>query len=122
MMMRIAAVFTALCAWLRLWFARPIRPLQTVRAEELPERLDPRSVYVLGEGKHLWFVVMICPCGCKAKLEMSLLADAKPRWRLIEHADGTISLQPSVWRKIGCRSHFFLRRGLIRWSSESLHS
>jgi hypothetical protein len=96
--------------------------LQTIWAKELPEPLNPMAVYVLGEGEYLWFVVMICPCGCNAKLEMSLLADAKPRWRLIEHTDGTVSLQPSVWRRIGCRSHFFLRHGLIQWCSQSLHS
>lgn len=32
--------------------------------------------------------------------------------------DPSITLQPSVWRKIGCRSHFFLRRGLIQWCAE----
>jgi hypothetical protein len=89
--------------------------------EELPEVLDPAVVYVLGEGKHLWFVAMICPCGCNSTLQMSLLADAIPRWTLIEHSDGTISLQPSVWRTLGCRSHFFLRRGLVKWCPTDLH-
>jgi hypothetical protein len=63
----------------------------------------------------LWFVAMLCPCGCKETLQMSLLHDANPQWKIIEHGDGTITLQPSVWRKVGCRSHFFLRRGLIQW-------
>ena len=106
--------------WLRSWFVRPVRPLQTVHVEELPDKLDPKAVYVLGEGKHLWFVAMLCPCGCKQVLQVSLLPDSKPRWRLIEHADdGSITLQPSVWRKIGCASHFFLRRGLIQWCSDN---
>ena len=103
--------------WLRSWFVRekPIRPLQTVHLEELPDTLDPKNVYVLGEGQHVWFVAMMCPCGCKETLQMSLLHDAKPKWKLIEHGDGMISLRPSIWRKVGCRSHFFLRRGLIQW-------
>ena len=111
----IIAALTAVWAWLLSWFVHPVQPLKTVRVEELPESLDPKDVYVLGEGNHLWFVAIVCPCGCRATLQMSLLADAKPRWRLIEHEDGTITLHPSVWRKIGCRSHFFLRRGLIQW-------
>ena len=103
--------------WLRSWFVRekPTRPLQTVHLEELPDALDSKEVYVLGEGQHQWFVAMMCPCGCKETLQMSLLRDAKPKWSLIEHGDGTITLQPSVWRKVGCRSHFFLRHGLIQW-------
>ncbi|HUQ70945.1 MAG TPA: DUF6527 family protein, partial [Planctomycetaceae bacterium] len=105
----------------RSWFVRetPARPLHTVHLEELPDVLDPKDVYVLGEAQHRWFVAMICPCGCKETLQMSLLKDAKPKWSLIEHNDGTISLQPSIWRKIGCRSHFFLRHGLIQWCRES---
>lgn len=107
-------------AWLRAWFDRkkPDRPLKTVHIEELPEVLDAASVYVLGEGQYRWFVAMICPCGCKATLQMSLLADARPQWKLSEHDDGTLTLHPSVWRKEGCRSHFFLRRGLIQWCRE----
>ena len=107
-------------AWLRSWFVRPARPLRlkTVRVEELPEVLDPLAVYVLGEGDYRWFVAMICPCGCRSTLQMSLLADAKPRWKLTEHDDGTITLYPSVWRTVGCRRHFFLRRGCIEWCSD----
>ncbi len=85
-------------------------------------RLDSKDVYVLGEGTHLWFVAMTCPCGCKETLQMSLLHDAKPKWKMIEHGDGTISLQPSIWRKVGCQSHFFLRHGLIQWCPDESRS
>lgn len=106
-----------LWAWIRSWFRRygPNRPLRTVHVEELPAALDLTSVYVLGEGEYRWFVAMACPCGCGATVQISLLNDAKPRWNLSEHEDGTISVSPSVWRKEGCCSHFFVRRGLIHW-------
>jgi hypothetical protein len=115
MMNYIAGLFMRIWLWLASWFKRAPKPLRTVHLEELPERLNADSVYVLGEGPHKWFVALICPCGCGATVQMSLLADAAPRWRLIEHSDETISLEPSVWRKVGCRSHFFLRRGMIQW-------
>lgn len=101
--------------WIASWFGRVPRPLQTVHLEELPEKLAPGVVYVLGEGAHKWFVAMACPCGCGETVQVSLLSDAKPRWRLVEHPDGTISLTPSIWRKVGCRSHFFLSHGTIEW-------
>lgn len=119
-MRRLLMLLAGVWTWLRSWFARPIKPLQTVWIEELPEKLDPKAVYVLGEGEHRWFVAMVCPCGCEETLQVSLLPDAKPRWRLVEHVDdGTISLSPSVWRTVGCRSHFFLRRGMIEWASNA---
>jgi hypothetical protein len=101
--------------WITSWFSRRPEPRRTIRLEELPERLDARAVYVLGEGPHKWFVAMVCPCGCQETVQVSLLLDARPRWHLTEHPNGTISLEPSVWRKVGCRSHFFLRCGLIQW-------
>jgi hypothetical protein len=103
-------------AWLCSWYRRAEKPLGTVLAEELPDKLDRNVVYVLGEGKHRWFVALTCPCGCGNTLQVSLLPDSKPRWRLIEHADdGTVTVEPSIWREVGCRSHFFLRRGRIQW-------
>jgi hypothetical protein len=107
----------AIWKWLRSWFVRerPALPLRTVHSDELPEVLEAESVYVLGEGEYLWFVAMLCPCGCKSTLQMSLLPGAKPKWKLTKHIDGTISLHPSVWKTEGCRSHFFIRHNLIQW-------
>lgn len=99
-------------------FRRAPKPLRTVHLTELPEDLDPNAVYVLGEGKHRWFVAMLCPCGCGTTVQVSLLPDATPRWRLVEHPDRTISVEPSIWGRIGCRSHFFLRRGFVEWCGQ----
>lgn len=98
----------------RRLFGQPI-PKRTVMVEELPDRLHPNCVYVAGEGNYLWYVAMLCPCGCSATLHMSLMPEGRPMWYLKEHNDRTITLHPSVWRKKECQSHFFLRRGLIEW-------
>lgn len=115
--------------WLRTIFTRLVRwltrrpaPLYVKRVEELPDNLDPRAVYLVGEGEYLWFAAMVCPCGCGATLHMSLMPDSRPRWEVTEHADGTITLDPSVWRVKDCRSHFFLRRGQIIWCSATTPS
>jgi hypothetical protein len=39
-----------------------------------------------------------------------------PFWRLVRHADGTGSLSPSVWRQVGCRAHFWIRKGRVIWT------
>jgi hypothetical protein len=48
-------------------------------------------------------------------VQLSLLEDSRPRWRVEEHDDGTASIYPSVWRRRGCRSHFFVQRGMVIW-------
>lgn len=95
------------------WLRR--RPIKGVRVEELPDNLDSKTLYVVGEAEYLWFAAIACPCGCGETLHMSLMPDERPRWKLIEHPDGTVSLTPSVWRVKGCRSHFWLKRGVIEW-------
>lgn len=100
---------------LRSWlFGRP-QVWFVVNVSELPDSLEAEHLYAVGEDGVNWFVAMRCPCGCGETLQMSLHREGRPRWRLITHLDGTATLLPSVWRRTGCRSHFFLRRGRIRW-------
>lgn len=82
---------------------------------ELPEVLKAQTLYLWGDEQGIWQVVMICPCGCKETLHMTTLNDDWPSWKIERHSDGTTTLSPSIWRKIGCRSHFFVRRGKIQW-------
>jgi hypothetical protein len=46
---------------------------------------------------------------------MSLVENDRPRWRVKVYADGTPTVVPSIWRIVGCRSHFFLFWGRVRW-------
>ncbi|WP_391540613.1 DUF6527 family protein [Lignipirellula cremea] len=42
-------------------------------------------------------------------------ADTRPQWSLIHHSDGAVSLSPSVWREVGCRSHFYFLLCQVVW-------
>ncbi len=86
-----------------------------LEVDDLPATLATDALYVVGEGAHRWYAGMLCPCGCGATLHMGLLEDARPRWRVVRHRDGTASLSPSINRRVGCRSHFWLERGRVRW-------
>lgn len=86
-----------------------------LRVDEFPDALKPSTVYVAGEGVHIWAAAMLCPCGCGDVIELNLLRKVRPCWSVREHADGTVSLTPSVWRRKGCRSHFFILHGRIDW-------
>lgn len=101
--------------WLKRLFNGAPRSYRTVFMEELPDKLETRAIYILGEGEYTWSASMVCPCGCGETLHMSLHKEGRPRWELLRHSDGTVSLKPSIWRKKGCRSHFFFQRGQVRW-------
>lgn len=83
---------------------------------DLPDRLKPGLVYIVGDDGYDWSASMLCPGGCGKPLEMNLLPDAHPTWKVAEQPDGLISLHPSVWLKTGCKCHFVLQLGRVRWA------
>ena len=83
--------------------------------DQLPKRLSTYTVYIIGISGNEWLAKMICPCGCGKTLFLNLLQDEFPNWKWRIGADSTVTLSPSVWRQAGCKSHFFLRDGLIQW-------
>ena len=117
-------------SFLRVWWRLVERSglrrgFATLTVDDLPDVLAPKRLYLVGEDTGPWSAALLCPCGCEATIQLSLILDDKPSWRAVRHFSGSVSLQPSVWRTRGCRSHFFLRRGRIVWSrslSDALHS
>ena len=98
-----------------------IPPYATRFVEEaLPQKLKRRVLYVVQEDGFLEQAAMICPCGCGSVLHMNLLPDERPCWEVTQHGDGTASLHPSVWRQKDCKSHFWFRRGRVRWCSDAI--
>lgn len=105
----------------RLWWdmveSSGLRPgFATEVVQDLPDVLEPQRVYLVGDESLPWSAALLCPCGCGAVIQLSLVVHDSPRWRARRHFIGSVTLHPSIWRKRGCRSHFFLRRGGIVWS------
>jgi len=89
--------------------------VETASVQELPGQLNPALMYLVGEGTYLWFVAFLCPCGCGDIVQLSLIPEDTPKWHLTEHWNGSITLHPSIWRNKGCRSHFFVKKGMVWW-------
>ena len=104
-----------------LWFRRllarikPRHKLTIVEGDSLPSQLPRRGLVLAREDGEDWCVGLRCPCGCGDGLEMMLLVGVKPRWDVTLDGKGRVSLHPSVWRRDGCRSHFWVRAGKIVW-------
>lgn len=97
------------------WLARFRRRYAAIHVDDDPETTSPYSVYVVGEDGHHWYVAFGCPCGCGETIKLSVIPGDRPGWQVREHWSGTVSLSPSVWRQVGCKSHFWLRKGKVRW-------
>lgn len=73
---------------------------------------------VAREGKQRW-ALFSCPCGCKAVVTLSLQAVHRPRWTVRASGARRPTLRPSVWRDVGCMSHFFVHDGRVYWCGDS---
>ena len=108
--------------WQRAWtWVRPHATSQftVVFATELPDDPESDRLYLIGERKP-WLAALRCPCGCRNLIQLSLLEDDAPRWRLRMRRRKRPTLSPSILRTSGCKSHFFLRDGRIFWCSKDV--
>ena len=103
--------------WLRDSWARvaPRRALRIVQGDSLPARMPRRDLVLARDDGEDWCVGLRCPCGCGHVIELLVVAEAKPRWDVYVDSKGLPTLSPSIWLKNGCRSHFWIRGGRVRW-------
>jgi Family of unknown function (DUF6527) len=105
--------------WRRIteWFGPSARPfsLVYVGGDELPAAIPTWTLVVAREDGDLWSAGMTCPCGCRRRIELMLLAGVEPRWDLHVGTSGRPTLWPSVRAVSGCRAHFWLRDGEVHW-------
>jgi uncharacterized protein DUF6527 len=83
--------------------------------EELPSKLHRRTLYVVAERGLQMQASMVCPEGCGTIINLNLLPDDHPVWRLSVDSLQRPTLHPSIWRREGCGAHFFLRAGRLTW-------
>lgn len=86
-----------------------------VICSDLPETAEINKIYISYEEGEWCYLMMKCPCGCGADIDLSLIKGLKPRWEVQFHLNGTISISPSIWRKRKCKSHFFYKKGKVLW-------
>lgn len=86
--------------------------------EEKPpeDELPSNTIVVIGGDNWAKWVFMKCPCGCKDVITLSLMKSYKPNWDLRMNKKGRITLSPSIWKKDGCKSHFFVKNSKFIWA------
>jgi hypothetical protein len=109
-------LFSAVSDYFWRCFVAPFSSrFKIVNTNELPDTMRPGTLYVIGEPEP-WFAALMCPCNCGETIQLSLLESDSPHWSLRTNRRRLPTLQPSINRTAGCRSHFFLRDGRISWT------
>ena len=84
--------------------------------EDVPDKFNSRTIYIISNDNFHWQVVMLCPCRCNKTLHMNLIKGNHPNWRFEIDKKKLISVYPSINRTVGCKSHFFIKKGKIIWA------
>lgn len=83
------------------------------QVDDMPneDEFKSETVYIVGENGYSWLAAFQCPCGCKDIIQLNLLPEANPNWKIYNKKGGKITISPSVERIVGCKSHFNLTNG-----------
>jgi hypothetical protein len=114
--MNLSKVLRQLRRFLRIDHRQLYRPCFVADA---PDTVKPGIMYIVGEKSCYWAAAFRCPCGCGETLWLNLLPGHSQYWQFELDRAASISLWPSINRIVGCRSHFFVRRGRIEWFTGS---
>lgn len=98
----------------RIWNRWQRRKLTVIAVVDLPIQPKVGIFYLVQDGGFAWAALMQCPCGCGDSITLNLIGQ-RPRWSAAVDARGIVTVQPSIWRTSGCRSHFWIRKGRVRW-------
>jgi hypothetical protein len=81
---------------------------------DVPSQLG-RTIYVVRRFNSDRWLILACPCGCGGRIEVNLMKNYYPHWRLRRHKD-SVSLWPSLWvSNQRCGSHFRLVDNRVLW-------
>lgn len=96
------------------WWQGDIRVI-SAEGDTLPSIIPTGKMVHLRDNGLSWSVGFLCPCGCGDVIELLLLQSIDPHWKLTADNLSRPTLQPSVWKKDGCKSHFWLKKGRVIW-------
>jgi len=81
---------------------------------DIPKQISRKKIYLIGKPEAKWVAIFQCPCGCGESVYLNLLSDARPCWHFWT-VGKKISFHPSIWQKNGCKSHYFIKDGRVKW-------
>lgn len=73
-----------------------------------------RKLVFIGTPEKPKWLRFACPCSCGEELALNLMTSKQPHWTVQRHADGTVTVHPSV-DSTTCGAHFWIRQNRIQW-------
>ena len=88
--------------------------LRVAAADEVPHRLPPGGVVLVGSPDRPKWLAFDCPCGLGHRIMANLDVARSPRWSVTQAHP--LTLTPSIDAvTAGRRCHFLLKNGRVAW-------
>lgn len=84
-----------------------ISKLRAEHVEHIPDELEEGVLYV---SLAYNLAIHLCCCGCG---EQSVTPICDGEWT---YDEDTVTLHPSVGNRFACKSHYWVRNGLVLWA------
>lgn len=115
-------VIAAFLCWLFVTLRLIPRPDFVVR--QMTEHPDPAAmargrIYVVGGRGFTKWAYFRCPADPEEIIQLSLMPDHRPRWRIASDYLGRPTINPSVRQLDGSFAHFWIRKGQVDWCADS---
>jgi len=92
---------------------------QLVPDHPAPEAIQPGVIYIVGGPGYQKWAVFRCPRHKDEIIQLSLMANRRPRWTITTDLIGRPTIYPSVRQLDGSFAHFWVKRGLVEWCADS---
>src|SRR5690349_20647485 len=81
---------------------------------EVPDSPPRDTLYVVGAPEAAKWLLFDCPCGRGHRLDVNLMRERRPFWRLSVGRGDKLSVFPSLWVADDmCDSHFWLKDSCV---------
>ena len=95
--------------------------IRTVSRHPLAEEIHRNILIIVAVSGIQKWVYLRCPCGCNEVIRLSMMRERSPRWTVSRSFFGRVTIFPSVRRNDGCFSHFWIRKGVVKWCFDTGH-
>lgn len=112
----------AFCLWLLVQLRLLPKPdfiVRLVSDHPDPDKMNAGTIYIVGgKGFQKW-AYFRCPADAAEIVQLSLMKERRPRWRVKGDFLGRPTVHPSVRQLDGTFAHFWIRNGRVDWCADS---
>lgn len=106
---------------IKIGFIKPFEyKLEFVPDHPVKDRLLSKYIFIVGGKGYQKWAYLRCPCGCNERIMLCLSKNKKPSWSIKIDFGGRVSFYPSIRQLSGCKSHFWINKGITSWCFDSV--